>query len=131
MAPLPSPSLCVCVEGGGRYLKPLWRSLRCDRPLKLCLVQVATVNALGLTGPERIWWESIQNSPVLLGETVRDFLDREDAPARRDLLHEASERPDGTYTISLGKAQVLADTLYARLRPGVLPWSEGVEPGAQ
>ena len=97
----------------------------------LCPVQVATVNALGLTGPERLWWASISGSALLLSKTVGDFLNLEDAPARGRLLYGASERPDGTYAISSLRAQVLADTLFARLRPGVLPWSEGVEPGAQ
>ncbi len=97
----------------------------------LCPVQVATVNALGLLGLQLRWWESIQNSPVLSGETVGDFLDREDAPARGRLLYGASKPEGGTHTLVFEDALLLADTLYARLRRGVLAWSEGVEPGAQ
>ena len=89
----------------------------------LCLAQVATVNALGLTDPERIWWALISGNALLLSKTVGDFLDREDALARRDLLLEASAREDGTYDITPGQAKVLADALFARLRQGVLPWS--------
>jgi hypothetical protein len=100
----------------------------------LCLAQVVTVDAIAgtaLTPPERLLWASIKDSEWLEGTTVSYFLDRGDALARGRLLHVASEWPDGTYAISMGRAQVLADTLFARLRPGVLPWSEGVEPGAQ
>ena len=97
----------------------------------LCPVQVATVNALGLTGPERLWWASISGSALLLSKTVGDFLNLEDAPARGRLLHRASKTEGGTHTLEFDDAEVLADTLFARLRPGVLPWSEGVEPGAQ
>jgi hypothetical protein len=97
----------------------------------LCPVQVATVNALGLTGVKLTWWASIEDSPVLSGETVRDFLDREDAPARGRLLHRASRTEGGTHTLEFDDAEVLADTLYARLRQGVWARGEGVEPGAQ
>ena len=100
----------------------------------LCLAQVVTVDAIAgtaLTPPERLLWASIKDSEWLEGKTVADFLNLDSRDDRRDLLYGASERPDGTYAISLLRAQVLADTLYARLRPGVLPWSEGVEPGAQ
>ncbi len=89
----------------------------------LCLAQVATVNALGLTDPERIWWALISGNALLLSKTVGDFFDREDALARRDLLLEASARGDGTYDITPGQAKVLADALFARLRQGV--WARG------
>ncbi len=68
---------------------------------------------------ERSWLE---------GKTVGDFLGLENAAARGRMLLEASEREDGTYTVSDGKALSLAVTLFARLRRGVRVRGEACPP---
>ena len=88
----------------------------------LCLAQVATVNALGLTDPERSLWAFIKDSEWLLSKTVADFLELDSRDDRTDLLYRAS-RIGGAHTMERDDAQVLAANLLARLRRGVLPWS--------
>ena len=78
-----------------------------------------------LTPPERLLWASIKDSEWLEGKTVADFLDLDSRDDRRDLLYRASRIDGGARTMEREDAQVLAATLYARLRRGVLPWSEG------
>ena len=97
----------------------------------LCLAQVATVNALGLNPPERIWWASISGNALLLSKTVADFLELDSRDDRTDLLYEASAHGDGTYSSTPGQAKVLAATLLVRLRRGScrgVAWSPGDHP---
>ena len=76
----------------------------------------------GLTGPdsELTWWSSVKGSPWLQDETVGLFLRLPGREARRDLLCVASEGPDGTHSLDVEDAQVLADALVALLSPGAL-----------
>ncbi len=74
----------------------------------------------GLTGPELVLWNSVKGSPWLTDETVGLFLRLPGSEARRDLLHEASRLADGTHSLDVEDAQVLADALVALLSPGAL-----------
>ncbi len=101
------------------------QAARCHVPTCLWyLGQVAAVESLatgkGLTGPKRTLWNSVKSSSWLTDETVGSFLGLPDAAARRDLLCVASEGPDGTHSLDVEDAQVLADALVALLSPGAL-----------
>ena len=85
----------------------------------LCPVQVAAVNGIELCKDDRELWELISGSRRLSSMTVTDFLDLPSREARRDLLHVASKQTDGTHSLDLEDAQVLADALVTRLSRGV------------
>ena len=84
-----------------------------------------------LNGLERDWWTSIKSSPLLADKRLGSFLGLENSKARRNLLYEASELEDGTYAIKRGKAQVLADALFALLSLGALARGRGALGHAQ
>ncbi len=90
--------------------------------LRLCPVQVTAVNGIELDTYRSGRWNLVRGSDVLSYMTVTDFLDLPSREARRDLLHVASKQTDGTHSLDLGEAQVLADALQSRLSLGVWWW---------
>ncbi len=85
----------------------------------LCPVQVATVDGMDLNHTMLSKWISTRGSKWVEGMTVNDFLSLRSREARRDLLHLASKQLDGTFSLDLDEAAVLADALESGLYRGV------------